>query len=71
MGPRHGVGAAEALLAEVLYGIHTLIWQWGGDDSAPRPERVVLPGMEPPPSEQAMSIDEMNERLKPYLPRQE
>lgn len=62
----------DALLVHVLNTLRVMSWQLGMDEDAPRPEPVLLPGQVAPTDDAGidrMSIEEMDERLAPYMPR--
>lgn len=60
----------DAVLVTILNTLRAMSWQLSGDPDQPRPEPVLLPG-EVPADEgiDRMSIEEMDARLAPYMPR--
>nr|WP_274635530.1 hypothetical protein [Microbacterium bovistercoris] len=60
------------LLNGILNTLRVMSWQLGMDENAPYPDLVLLPGQAPVSDGRvadAMSIDEMEARLKPYGPQ--
>ena len=65
-------GVQENLLAAAVNTLRVMSWQLGGDEKAARPEPILPPGAEPDADRKVtrgdvMSIEEMDERLAPYL----
>ena len=62
----------DALLVDAINMLRVMSWQLGGDPDAPRPDPLLLPGQvaeEDDAGIDRMSIEEMDERLAPYMPR--
>lgn len=57
-------------MVAVLNTLRVMSWQLSGDEKAQPPEPVLLPGQEPADvGIDSMSIEEMDARLAPYMPR--
>ncbi len=64
-------GHSDWLLTQVLNVLRTISWQFSGDSNAPVPTPVLMPGETSVDESKfdRMSIEEMDERLAPYMPR--
>lgn len=63
---------SEQLQVAAVNVLRVMSWQYSGDNRAPKPELIKLPGVgEPEPTLRGdvMSIEEMDRRLEPYKPR--
>ncbi|HEY0868990.1 MAG TPA: hypothetical protein VGD55_01210 [Acidothermaceae bacterium] len=57
----------DHLLAEILHSSNVAIWQRSGDEKAPRPPRIVRPGV---PDEVAASAARREARMRGFIERQ-
>lgn len=72
-GEAAGYETAEYLLIGILNQLRNISWQTGHGKGEKPPEPIYPPGVENPNESKTvgdvMSIDEMDARLAPYLPR--